>query len=151
MITEQAIVTRRDGDCVELQLLRESACGGCELNQGCGTGALGRLLGLRRKPLTLQSARALRPGDRVTLGLSERALVRASLLLYGLPLCGMLLAGMLAYAWFEPPEWIVVLASAVGLCAGLRGARRCSAGLPPEGLNPQIIAVEVNPRSLAGS
>lgn len=151
MITEQAIVTRCDGHRVELELLRESACGGCELNRSCGTGALGRLLGHRRKPLSLESERSLRPGDRVTLRLSERALVKASLLLYGLPLCLMLLAGLLAW-WLAPlAEWLIALASAIGFYLGLRWAGRWTAALPQDGLTPQIIAVELNPQSLTGS
>ncbi len=151
MITEQAIVTRCEGRQVEVELVRETACGGCELNRSCGTGALGRLLGHRRKPLTLESERALRPGDRVTLSLSERALVKASLLVYGLPLCAMLCAGLLAYALAPAAEWIVALASALGFALGLYAASRWSAALSGDSLTPQIIAVELNPQTLSGS
>ena len=94
MITEQAVVTRREGEQIEVRLLRESACGDCELSQGCGTGALGRLLGNRSRPLRLECSQPVQPGDRLELGLSESALVRASLTIYGLPLFGMLLAGV---------------------------------------------------------
>ena len=98
MITESAIVTHRNGSRVELKLQRASACGGCELNQGCGTGALGRLLGHRSKPVVIETDRELEPGDQLVLGLSETALVKASLTIYGLPLLGMVIAGLLA-AW----------------------------------------------------
>ncbi len=151
MITEQAIVTRCEGRQVEVELVRETACGGYELNRSCGTGALGRLLGHRRKPLTLESERALRPGDRVTLSLSERALVKASLLVYGLPLCAMLCAGLLAYALAPAAEWIVALASALGFALGLYAASRWSATLSGDSLTPRIIAVELNPQTLSGS
>ena len=96
MITEQAIVTRCNGKQVELELQRGSACGQCELNRGCGTGALGRLLGKRSKPLVIETDHVLKPGDRLQLGLSESALVKASLTIYGLPLLGMVMAGLLA-------------------------------------------------------
>lgn len=151
MITEKAIVTRCDGRRIELELLRESACGGCELNRGCGTGALGRLLGQRRKPIAVESDRALRPGDRVTLGLSERALVTASLLVYGLPLGAMLLAGLLAQALLPQLEWAIALASLGGLGFGLYCARRGAAAVDRDGMSAQIIAVELNPQTLAES
>jgi sigma-E factor negative regulatory protein RseC len=151
MITEQAIVTSREGRQVELELLRQSACGGCELNRSCGTGALGRLLGHRRKPLLLESERPLQPGDRVTLSLSERALVKASLLVYGLPLCTMLLAGLLAYAAGPLAEWAIVLFSAGGFLVGFHCASRWSASWSRVGMTPEIIAVEANPQGLTRS
>jgi sigma-E factor negative regulatory protein RseC len=89
MITESAVVTRRDGKLVELELQRNSTCGQCELSKGCGTGALGRLLGHRSKPILIETDHDLKPGDRLQLGLSESALVKASLTIYGLPLLGM--------------------------------------------------------------
>ena len=78
MITESAVVTRRDGKLVELELQRNSTCGQCELSKGCGTGALGRLLGHRSKPIVIETDHDLKPGDRLQLGLSESALVIGS-------------------------------------------------------------------------
>ena len=111
MLTEPAIVTRCGDNLIEVELQRQSACGGCELAKGCGTGALGRLLGHRSKPLVIESAQSLMPGDRVMLGLSEAALVKASLLVYGLPILGMLAGGLLVYGLFDAGEWIVALRS----------------------------------------
>lgn len=145
MITEQAVVTRREGEQIEVRLLRESACGDCELSQGCGTGALGRLLGNRSRPLRLECSQPLQPGDRLELGLSEAALVRASLTIYGMPLLGMLLAG-LAAALGGFGEVAVALSSIAGLFAGVKFALWKSRRLERGRLTPYIIDIKMHPR-----
>lgn len=144
MITEQAEVIRRSGARVEVRLLRDSACGGCELGGGCGTGAIGRLLGNRSRPLSIECDQPLEAGDRVELRLSEADLVRASLAIYGLPLVGMLAAG-LAAALAAMPELAVTAISIAGLCLGFRLASRFSLRLDRAGMNPRLVAIEVNP------
>ena len=144
MITETAIVTRRDGRLVELELQRTSTCGHCELNKGCGTGALGRLLGHRSKPILIETDHQLEPGDRLELGLSESALVRASLTIYGLPLLGMVGAGLLA-ALAAAPEAVVALAAFAGFFAGYKFAGFITNALDAGQLEPYIVDITVNP------
>ncbi len=144
MITEQAIVTRRDGNRVEIELERGSACGNCEMNQGCGTGAIGRLLGRRSRPLVIETEQPLRPGDRVQLGLPEAALVKASLLTYGLPLLAMVAAGLVAAASGLGDGW-VALTAVVGFAAGFKLAARLSRSLEACRLTPYIMEIELNP------
>ncbi|MDC1286264.1 SoxR reducing system RseC family protein [Gammaproteobacteria bacterium] len=144
MLTETAVVTRRDGDRVELELQRSSACDHCELNQGCGTGALSRLFGRRSRPLIIKTDRDCKPGDRVLLELPESALVRASLLLYGLPLLGLLLGGLLA-ALLAVPEWLVVGIALFGLFVGFKLATRTTQRLEQGGQTPYIRVIQVNP------
>ena len=144
MITEQAIVTRCNGKQVELELQRGSACAQCELNRGCGTGALGRLLGKRSKPLVIETDHVLKPGDRLQLGLSESALVKASLTIYGLPLLGMVMAGLLA-SFAALSEALVALAAGVGFIAGFKFAAYLSQTLEQDRLTPYIVDIQVNP------
>lgn len=151
MLTEPAIVLRRVDHRVEVELMRTSACSGCEVSQGCGTGALGRLLGRRRRPLLVESDRELAPGDRVQLGFPEAALVRVSLLVYGLPLLGMLLAGLLAHTLFDLPEWQLLVVSATGFWFGFRLAVHWAAGVAQNLLLPSVVHIEVNPGHGAGS
>ena len=144
MITEQAIVTRCHGKRVELELQRGSACAQCELSQGCGTGALGRLLGKRSKPLVIETNHDLKPGDRLQLVLSESALVKASLTIYGLPLLSMIAAGLLA-SFVTVSEALVALAACVGFVAGLKFAAYFSRSLEHDRLTPYIVEIRVNP------
>jgi len=145
MITEQAIVTRCNGKQVELELQRGSACAECELSQGCGTGALGRLLGKRSKPLVIETDRDFKPGDRLQLGLSESALVKASLTIYGLPLLGMVAAGLLA-SFVTVSEALVALAACVGFIVGFKFAAYLSQALEHDRLTPYIVEIRVNPK-----
>jgi sigma-E factor negative regulatory protein RseC len=144
MITEQAIVTRRIGKQVELELQRGSACGQCEMNRGCGTGALGRLLGKRSRPLVIETEHVLKPGDRLQLGLSESALVKASLTIYGLPLLGMVAAGLLA-SFVALSEALVALVAGVGFVVGYKFAAYISRTLEHDRLTPYIVDIQVNP------
>jgi sigma-E factor negative regulatory protein RseC len=150
MLTETATVTRRDGRRVEFELQRGSACANCELSQGCGTGALGRLLGRRSRALFLETEQELAPGDEVTLALSESGLVRASLTLYGLPLLGMVMAGLLAES-ASAAEWLVAVAASAGFYAGYRIAAHMTGRLEDGQSTPYIVDIRVNPGTDAGS
>lgn len=144
MITESAVVTRRDGKLVELELQRNSTCGQCELSKGCGTGALGRLLGHRSKPILIETDHDLKPGDRLQLGLSESALVKASLTIYGLPLLGMVCAGLLATLVTSSDALVSGIAFA-GFYAGFKIANYVTRALEVEKFAPYIIDIHVNP------
>jgi sigma-E factor negative regulatory protein RseC len=146
MLTESARVIRRDGNRVELELQRVSACGDCQLSQGCGTGALGRLLGRRSRPLVIETERDFRAGDQVVLAMPESTLVRASLLLFGLPLLGLLLGGLVAML-FALVEWLVVAAATFGLFAGYKVAARITRGIELGDQAPYIKEISVNPGS----
>ena len=150
MLTETALVKSRDGKRVELELLRSGACDQCELNKGCGTGALSRLIGRRPRPLVIDSEQDCEPGDQVVLELPESALVRASLLLYGLPLLGLLLGGLLA-ALLALAEWLVTVIALFGLFAGFKIAAKFTQRLEQAGQAPYIRAMRVNPGPDSGS
>ena len=144
MITETAMVTRCEGRQVELELRRGAVCGGCELNQGCGTGALGRLLGHRAKPIVIATNLDLKPGDRVQLELSETALVRASLTIYGLPLLGMIVGGLLA-VMAAMPETVVALIAVTCFLLGFKSASYLARRVEDDTLEPYIKDIQLNP------
>lgn len=144
MITEAAVVTRCGDGQIEVQLQRASACGDCELSQGCGTSALGRLLGNRSRPLLIQTRQKLKPGDRLLLGMSEAALVRASLIVYGMPLLAMVLAGLVA-AFFGLADSWVALSSIAGFLAGYKIATYLARRLEVGKSSPYIVDIRMNP------
>ena len=119
MIEEEAIVTALDGNLAIVQMQRQSTCSHCELSSGCGTGAIGRMLGHNSKPLTIRNDYELSPGDKVLLGMPERAFMKANLLIYGLPLAGLIGAGLLADWTFSKSELLVFSFSIAGFVAGL--------------------------------
>ena len=78
-------------------------------------------------------------------------MVRASFLLYGMPLIGMLVFAVFTQNALAFPEWAVVLAAAVGLGLGFVIAARIGRTLPRNSLSVNIVDVRVNPGRMPGS
>ena len=143
MLTETAKVIRRHGSHVELELQRGSACGSCELSQGCGTGAIGRLLRRRSRPLVIETDQNCEAGDEVQLLLPENSLVQASLLIYGLPLLSMVSAGLVASLAFDS-DWLVATVTIGGFVGGLAIAAIYANRLEQRGMSPHIREIRLN-------
>lgn len=131
MIKETAKVVAVDiqGRGLWVEGIQRSTCGACAARMGCGH----RLLGQRKTP-TIKAAIApedrfnYQAGQSVEVGIREDLIVKASLLLYLLPLGGLLLAAALANAW-PGKEWLTICAGAAGLLGGALLVRRLSARL----------------------
>lgn len=103
-------------------------CRRCAEGRGCGGGVFSRLLRHRLESIPVTYSGSLAPGDVVLLGLDVAAVQNAAMLVYGLPLLGLMLAvGFAAYAALS--ELAAVFAGLAGFTAGLLAARRISASL----------------------
>ncbi len=117
------------GDVAWVETQRQSTCGSCAANKGCGTALLGQVFGARRARLRVLNRIGAQPGDTVIVGLAEQALVRGSLTVYLLPLLG-LMGGAIAGVWLaETLAWsavdgVSVLCGVGGLAFGLLWVRR---------------------------
>ncbi len=141
MLKEQATVVRVVDRHVELEMLRQSACSHCDLSQGCGIGAIGRLLGHRNKPIVLQSDIDLKAGDQVVLGLSDTGVLKASLLIYGLPICIMVIASSFGYWIADGSEVTTLVAASGGFLSGFLVSATLAKRKFPEQFYPRIIQV----------
>ncbi len=104
---------------------RTAACPRCAAGKGCGAGLLGGTRTSALLEVPLSAACSLREGDEVRLTLEPSHLLRATLLVYGLPLAGIVL--MLIAGWFisKPLTDAEAVAYAIaGLAAGLIAGRR---------------------------
>lgn len=100
-----------------------SSCGGCSAAGLCGAKGIGTLasrLEARRFPLPNDADLAV--GERVIVGISERALLKASATAYGLPLIAALGAAGVAQ-WLAGSDAITMATMVAGLGLGLIGAR----------------------------
>lgn len=101
-----------------IESARQSACGSCASKGHCGTGLMGDALsggGHVSRVMALDSI-GVAVGDEVIVGLPEEGMLQASLLLYGLPLLG-LVGGMVAA---QPlGEGAAIASGVAGLLAGL--------------------------------
>ena len=112
MIEEEAYVAEVADGRVWIEKSPGSACAGCA--ESCPSSLAGGLFGGKRVRLPVDCGLALRPGDKVVVGVAEDALLGASLLVYLLPLLG-LFAGALLGKFLAGSD----LASALGGLSGL--------------------------------
>lgn len=145
MIKEKATVVSLSGNRAEVRMQRQDACSHCEMSRGCGTGAIGRLLGKRNKPVNIAVDQNLKPGDQVELGLPDEAFLKASVLIYGLPLLGLFLGALLAETIFTHVEWIVFIFAVAGLLSGLAASASIAKIKFARQFNPEVLAVISQP------
>lgn len=91
MIEETAIVTKCEGDFAWVEAQRKTACGQCQVNKGCGTSVLARVVGNKVSRMRALNPVNARQGDSVIIGLHESALLAGSIALYLVPLVSLLL------------------------------------------------------------
>lgn len=113
MIEETGEIVACEGDYALVETQRKSACGSCSVNKGCGTGALSKMYGGKFSRVKALNPISAGVGEMVVLGLAEEALVRGSLMMYGLPLVGLIFGAMLGVGLSES----LAMESADGLTA----------------------------------
>jgi len=131
MLEEKAIIVRTEQDYAWVETQRQSSCGSCNVNKGCGTTVLQKVLGNKRTFLKALNQHQYGVGDTVVLGLQENALIKGSLLMYGLPLVFMfgfaiLGAGIFFLYQWQYTETAKILFSLTGLAAGFLAISRMS-------------------------
>ncbi len=123
MIEEQGrVIDVRDGY-VLVETQRQSSCGKCSLNTGCGTSVLSRVLGQRRTRVRALDSLGAKAGDEVVIGIEDTMLLRSSLAAYLVPLLGLLL-GALGGSALAPTLGISneagsILCAFAGMAAGI--------------------------------
>lgn len=127
MIEETAIVRAVEGDRIQVETIRKSACGGCSLQHGCGTGLLSRYLSRRTRQkidILLNHEVETRVGDHVVIGITPLAVSKGSFISYIVPLITMIGMALLAGFLFDLHNDAVTLAGGgLGLVLGLHFAR----------------------------
>ncbi|PKM10996.1 MAG: Fis family transcriptional regulator [Gammaproteobacteria bacterium HGW-Gammaproteobacteria-3] len=94
MIEEVAVVSKIENNQVWVETATSQGCGGCRQKSACSTSVLDQWL--HKRAVAVDCAIDLNPGDEVLIGIEEGTLIRASLLLYLLPLLAMMAGGALA-------------------------------------------------------
>jgi len=91
MIEETAVVVRCQGEHAWVEAQRKSACGQCQLNKGCGTSVLARVVGRKVTRMRVLNPLQASEGETVVIGLHESAMLSGSLAIYLVPLLSLLL------------------------------------------------------------
>lgn len=123
MIEENAQVVAAEGEFVWVETRRQSTCGGCAANKGCGTSALAKVLGNKLTRVRALNQGVAQVGDQVVIGIDEQALVRGSLAIYLMPLAGLLLGAvvgaLLSTRLLVAGEGLTIGLGVIGLLLGL--------------------------------
>ncbi|MGM3175918.1 SoxR-reducing system protein RseC [Dickeya lacustris] len=99
MIKEWATVESWQDGVVVLRCEQQSGCQGCQSRSSCGNGVLSKVGGPVVHQLSLRYPHPLQPGQRVEIGLAEASLLRSAMLVYLVPLLGLMLGAMLFQYW----------------------------------------------------
>ncbi|WP_456380452.1 SoxR reducing system RseC family protein [Thiolapillus sp.] len=119
MLEEQGIVLSVSGDTAEVVAETKSTCDACAVKNGCGTSLVASLFPQRQRTFRASNPVAAQVGDRVLIGLDESVLQTASLLVYIVPLLG-LIGGAMAGTWLASPL-MPEIAEAISIGAGIAG------------------------------
>ena len=101
MIEELAVVVKIENHQVWVEGGQNSACGGCLQKASCTANAIGSVL--KKKSVPVDSDIQLKTGDQVMVAIDENLLLRASLLLYLVPLIA-LFSGAGMADWLLPVD-----------------------------------------------
>lgn len=138
MVEESARVLKVEGDVVWVQAIAKSACGSCQAQKGCGHSLLAKA---GQKQIDLPVARnGLEVGidDHVIIGVPEQAILRSSMMMYGIPLMAMMAVAMLA-SLFSVEEKLAVLFAFVALVLGFMWVSRKTKSMDFTKWHPRLV------------
>jgi sigma-E factor negative regulatory protein RseC len=124
MIEEQVVITSINQEGAWVEGIQQSTCGSCSAKAGCGQHAmsqLGRKVTLWLPLADLAAITRLSVGDQIVVGLPEGAILRSTVVLYGVPLMALVLGAIIGHAvWGEIGS---ILISVLAMLAGFKLAR----------------------------
>lgn len=128
------MVVHADGNDILVEVQRQSACGQCAANKGCGTAVLQKVLGNRRTRLPVLSNLPVHAGDEVVVGLEEEAFLKGSFAVYLVPLIFVFVFGWLgetlgAQLFLNSGDAISIAFAFTGFVAGALWLRRLNASV----------------------
>lgn len=128
---------------VETQI--KSTCGSCEAQSNCGTGVIANVFASKREILRFPLNELVEVGQKVSLGIPEESLLKASAMVYCLPLFALVLSalvgqsilplvGLMAEGW-------LILFSAICSYLTFRLVRRFLSSADQGDFSPRILKV----------
>jgi len=117
MLREQGFVVGLDGKYALVSSYRQSACGSCHAQASCSTLSAG--LGNRENRIRALNPIGAEVGEQVVLEISEKSFLRASFLVYGMPVAALIGVGSLVRALMLNMDMAVAAAEGGGAIAGL--------------------------------
>ncbi|MFT4808610.1 MAG: sigma-E factor negative regulatory protein RseC [Paraglaciecola sp.] len=128
---------------VETQI--KSTCGSCEAQSNCGTGAIAKVFASKRETLRFRLNDMVEVGQKVSLGIPEENLLKASAMVYCLPLFALVLSALVGQSVFPffglMAEGWLILFSAICSYLTFRFVRRFLSNSDQGEFHPRILKV----------
>lgn len=122
MIKESGRVVAIEKDSLWVETIRQSTCGSCSAQKGCGHGLLNKVSSGQRNHLRVLlgdlSASEFAIDDEVDISIPEQVLVMGALIVYLLPLLSMLTGALLVSNWY-PGDVPTFLGAVIGFVVGV--------------------------------
>lgn len=123
-IEERARVLRAEHGTAWLHCESQAGCQRCAEGRGCGGGVFARLLKRRLEEMPVENTLGVAAGDAVLVGLEPAAVQNAALMMYGLPLAGLLSGAVFGSMLGEAGQDAgAMLGAALGFVVGFGLAR----------------------------
>ncbi|WP_422474987.1 SoxR reducing system RseC family protein [Endozoicomonas sp. ALB032] len=147
MIEEEGRVVAIEQGAVWVETIRKSTCSSCSVRNGCGQNLLEKYRSNKHQSY-IQAINdfSIEEDDQVIIGIPESALMRASFLVYLMPLVAMMGALLLATAvgW---NDFFTALSAMAGLAAGFVSVRMLGHSASDQ---CRVRVIKVMPRKLVG-
>lgn len=102
---------------VMLSCEQQTSCSSCSSQKSCGTGVVSKALGNKTLSWHLTTAQQVKVGQVVEIGFPESSLIYSAMIVYLLPLCGLILGALIGHfflvPFFSAGERPVIIASAI--------------------------------------
>ena len=142
MIKQPATVIAETDTSYLLESLPKSACPRCAEGKGCGGGILAQAFANKTYQLSINKNIPLQIGELVQIGIKSSLLVRASLLLYLLPLISMVTVAMIAGSLTNDQDIFTVTGAIIGIIIGILVAKKLSNNYINNGMVSTVLIID---------
>lgn len=145
MVEESGIILSVSQGLAEVETVRTSSCTACQAKSACGHHAIAKVSSSNRMRMMVTDTFDSQVGQEVVVGIPEDTLLKASVLMYLVPLLGLVLGATLPGTVNENPIF-AALGSVMGLGAGLYFARKASLKhVNDPDFQPKILSIKTKP------
>lgn len=123
MIREVGVITAVYDGWVEVSTQLKTGCSGCAHENHCGAGLISKAFPHRDGRIEIATKDAYMVGEKIELLMPENAMVKFSMLVYGLPLFVIALAALVAHSLWPSEEWMVILVTFMSAALTFIGVR----------------------------
>ncbi len=139
MIIQPAKVIAETDSSYLLETIPKSACPRCESGKGCGGGILAQAFANKTYQLTINKNKPLKLQEMIQIGIKSSMLVRASIVLYLVPLLFMVTGAVVVGNYTENQDLYTVMAAIAGFLTGVIIARIISGYFMNKGLASPVL------------